>query len=178
MRRQRTRCAARRRWDESRALLLMCRRGRFYQISGPRPFLVEPLLRSLADLFGGDGADAIRPASDVVDAQAGGERAAIPARQRRLVVLGVDGFGDQLGLDAFEIFGANPVLSDIRNYIVDHLLDLREFDAGSRRGRDRELRRIERGALISGAGGDRERLFDHEPAIEEGMAGPPPHWPT
>ena len=100
--------------NESRTLLLAFRRGVLDQIAGHRTFLVEPFLRGGADLFGGDGANAIRPASDILDAEAGGERPAIPARQRCLVVLGVDGFCDQLGLDAFEIFGANRVFARCR----------------------------------------------------------------
>ncbi len=139
------------------------------QIAGHRTLLVEPFLRGVADLFGGDGADAIRPASDVVDAKPGGERAAIPARQRRLVVLGVDRFRDQLGLDPLEILGAGGVLDHVRDHAVDRLLDLRKLDAGLRRDRDRELRRIERGALIAGAGADRERTVDHQRAVEIGV---------
>ena len=96
--------------DGSRTLLLAFRRGVLDQIAGHRTLLVEPFLRGVADLFGGDGANAIRPAPDVVDAQARGERAAIPARQRRLVVLGVDRFRDQLGLDPLEILGAGRIL--------------------------------------------------------------------
>src|SRR5258708_29962984 len=143
--------------DKSRTLLLALRRGILDQIAGHRTLLVEPFLRGGADLFGGDGADAIRPASDVVDAQAGGERAAIPARQRRLIVLGVDGLGDKLGLDPLEVLGAHRVLPEIRYHTVDHLLDLRELHAGLRRGRDHELRRVVRGALVSGAVADRGR---------------------
>src|ERR1700730_2998447 len=118
------RCATRKSWDKSRTLLLAFRRGVLDQIAGHRTFLVEPFLRGVADLIGGDGANAVRPASDVVDAQAGGERAAVPARQSGLVVLGVDRFRNQLGLDPLEILGANRILSDVRNYAVDHLLDL------------------------------------------------------
>ena len=89
------------------------------QIAGHRTFLVEPFLRGVANLFGGDGANAVRPASDVVDAKAGGECRAVPARQRRLVVLGIDRSGDELGLDALEILGGHRVLSDIRYHAVD-----------------------------------------------------------
>src|SRR6266404_981208 len=132
-------------WDKSRTLLLALRRGVLDQIAGYRALLVEPFVRGIADLFGGDGANAIGPASDVVDAQAGGERTAIPACQRRLIVLGVDRLRDQLGLDAFEILGPHGVLPDVRYHFIDRLLDLRKFDAGFRCGRDRELRRVERG---------------------------------
>jgi len=76
------------------------------QIAGDRTLLVQPFLRHRADLFGGHRTDPVRPAADVLDAQAGGERAAIPARQDRLVVLGVDRFRNELGLHAFEILGA------------------------------------------------------------------------
>src|SRR5260370_5491885 len=93
-------------WNTSRTLLLAFRRGILDQIAGHRTFLVEPFLRGVADLFGGDGANAIRPGSHVVDAPAGGERSAIPARQRRLTVLCVDCLGGKLGLDPLEIVGA------------------------------------------------------------------------
>src|SRR4051794_10799749 len=93
-------------WDRSRTLLLAFRRGILDQIAGHRTFLVEPFLRGIADLVGGDGPNAVRPASDIVDVQAGGQRSAVPARQRRLIVLGVDRLGDQLGLDALEILGS------------------------------------------------------------------------
>src|SRR6266481_2765930 len=156
--------------DNSRTLLLALRRGILDQIAGHRTFLVEPFLRDIADLFGGDGANTIGPVSDVVDAQAGGERTAIPARQRRLVVLGVDCFRNKLGLDAFKVFGANRILSDIRDHAFDRLLDLRKLDARFRRDGNHELRRIERGALISGAGTDRERPVDHQCAIKVGIA--------
>src|SRR5882724_918537 len=116
-------------WDRSRTLLLALRRGVLDQIAGYRALLVEPFVRGIADLFGGDGANAIGPASDIVDAQAGGERTAIPAGQRRLIVLGVDRLRDQLGLDAFEILGAHRVLSEIGDHVVDHLLNLCELDA-------------------------------------------------
>ena len=96
--------------DGSRTLLLALRRGVLDQIAGDRALLVQPFLRRGADLFGGDRADAVRPASDVLDAEPRGERAAIPARQRRLVVLGVDRLRDQLRLDPLEILGADRVL--------------------------------------------------------------------
>ena len=63
---------------------------------------------------------------DVFDAQPGRHRRAVPAGERRLIVLGVDCLGDQLGLDAFEVFGADAVLLDIGDHVVDRLLDLRE----------------------------------------------------
>src|SRR3954471_5613107 len=95
----------------SRALLLALRRGGILdQIAGHRTLLVEPFLGGVTDLFGGDAADAIRPAPDVVDREPGGQGAAVPAGQRRLAVLGVDRFGNQLGLDPFEILGARRVL--------------------------------------------------------------------
>ena len=74
----------------SRTFLLALRRGVLDQVAGHRALLVEPFLRGVANLFGGDGADAVRPAPDIVDAEPRGQRAAIPACQRRLVVLGVD----------------------------------------------------------------------------------------
>src|SRR4029078_12009692 len=92
-RQQRMQLRARKSRDKSPTLLLAFRllafrRGILDQIAGHRALLVEPFLRGVADLFGGDGANAIRPASDVLDAQTGGKRAAIPARQGRLIVLG------------------------------------------------------------------------------------------
>src|SRR3954452_22898246 len=97
------RSAARQSESGSRAFLLALRRGGILdQVAGHRTLLVEPFLRGLADLFGGDGANPVGPASDIVDRKPGGERAAIPARQRRLAVLGVDRFRNQLGLDPFE----------------------------------------------------------------------------
>src|SRR6516165_4910019 len=83
------------------------------------------------------GTDAIGPASDVFDAKPGGQRAAIPAGERSLVILCIDRFGDKLGFDPFEIFGANRPLPDIRDHLVDHLLDLRKFDTRPWRSRDR-----------------------------------------
>src|ERR1700681_504839 len=62
-------CSLEKSWDRSRTLLLAFRRGVLDQVAGHRALLVEPFLRRVADLFGGDGANAIRPASDIVDAQ-------------------------------------------------------------------------------------------------------------
>src|SRR5258708_30198619 len=87
--------------DKSRTLLLAFRRAILDQIAGDRTVLVEPFLRGGADLFGGDGADAVRPTPDVLDAQPGGERPAIPARQRRLLVPRVDRPRTQLALGPF-----------------------------------------------------------------------------
>src|ERR1700722_13387819 len=161
-------------WEKScngsRTLLLTLRRAVLDQITGHRTFLVEPFLCGGTDLFGGDGANAIRPVSDVLDTEAGGERAPIPARQDRLVVLGVDGPCDQLGLDALEILGVNRVLRDVGDHLVDRLLHLRKLDAGFRRRRDGELGRIERGALVAGAGADREWTVDPQRAIKIGVA--------
>jgi len=39
------------------------------EIAGHRTLLVQPFLRGIADLIGGDGADAIRPAPDIIDTQ-------------------------------------------------------------------------------------------------------------
>src|SRR5258707_14143333 len=105
------RSAARLSENGSRAFLLALRRGGILdEVAGHRTFLVEPFLSSVTDLLGGDGANPVGPASDIVDRKPGGERAAIPARQCRLVVLGVDRLRNQLGLDPLEIFGAGGVL--------------------------------------------------------------------
>src|SRR5581483_12237270 len=106
----------------SRTLLLALRRGVLDQIAGDGTLLVQPFLRDRAHLLGGDGADAIRPASDVLDARAGGEPAAIPARQGGLVVLGVDRLRDQLRLDPLEVLGGRRMLRDVRYDLVEHLL--------------------------------------------------------
>src|SRR5258708_2546266 len=71
-------------------------------------------LRGGGAWWGGGGARGARPSSNVLDPGAGGGPPAIPARQRRLIVLGVDRFGDQLGLDPFEILWESELLSDIR----------------------------------------------------------------
>src|SRR5258708_7259114 len=168
--------------DKSRTLLLALRRGILDQIAGDRTVLVEPFLRGGANLFGGDGANAVRPAPDVLDAQPGGERPAIPARQRRLIVLGVDRLRNQLGLDAFEVLWRRELLSDIGYHAIDHLLDLRKLHARLRRRRDHELGRIERRALVTGAGADRERPVARHRALEIGIAAaahqlPPPLHP-
>src|SRR5258708_19517724 len=88
--------------DKSRTLLLALRRGILDQIAGDRTVLVEPFLRGGADLFGGDGANAIRPPPDILDPQPGGEPPALPARQRRLLVLALDRLRTQLRLAPFQ----------------------------------------------------------------------------
>src|SRR5260370_5469056 len=160
--------------DKSRTLLLALRRGILDQIAGDRTVLVEPFLRGGANLFGGDGANAVRPAPDVLDAQPGGERPAIPARHRRLIVLGVDRLRNQLGLDAFEVLWRRELLSDIGYHAIDHLLDLRKLHARLRRRRDQELGRIGRRALLPAAGADRELPVYHRRAITLAIA-PPAH---
>src|SRR5260370_10153281 len=85
--------------DKSRTLLLAFRRGILDQITGDRTVLVEPFLRGGADLFGGDRANAVRPAPDVPDAQPRGQRPTIPPRPRRLILLCVDRLRNQLGSD-------------------------------------------------------------------------------
>src|SRR5258708_13676434 len=163
--------------DKSRTLLLALRRGILDQIAGDRTVLVEPFLRGGADLFGGDGANAVRPAPDVLDPQPGGELPPLPARQRPLIVLGVDRLRNQLGLDAFEVLWRRELLSDIGYHAIDHLLDLRKLHARLRRRRDHELGRIERSALVTGAGADRERPVHHQPAIQIAIAAPPHQLP-
>src|SRR4051794_7485544 len=113
----------------SRTLLLALGRGVLDQVAGHRTLLVEPFLRGGAHLLGGDGADAIRPASNIVDAQTAGEGGAIPAREAGLVVLGVDRSCDQLGLDPLQVFGTDGVTSDVGDDAVDRLLYLGEFNA-------------------------------------------------
>src|SRR5204863_862626 len=83
--------------------------------------------------------------------------------------LGVDRLRNQLGLDPLEILGAGGILDDVRNHAVDRLLDLRKLHAGLWRNRDRELRGIQRSALVTGAGADRERTVDHQRAVEIGV---------
>src|SRR5260370_9459807 len=125
-------------------------------MGGASGFVWEPFLRGGGTLFGGGGANAARPPPVIPHAQPGGERPAIPARQRRLIVLGVDRLRNQLGLDAFEVLWRRELLSDIGYHAIDHLLDLRKLHARLRRRRDHELGRIERSALVTGAGPDRE----------------------
>src|SRR6266699_2688892 len=84
---ERVRSVSRRSRQMSRALLLGLRRGVLDQIAGHRSLFVEPFSRCIADLFGGDGPDPVRPTADIIDAQSDGDRAAIPARQRGLAVL-------------------------------------------------------------------------------------------
>src|SRR5438309_11578816 len=103
----------------SRTLLLALYCGVLYQIAGHRTPFVEPLLRRGAYLSRGDGANAIRPAPDILDAQPGCEGAAIPAGQRGLIVLRVDRLGNELGLHPLEILGTDITLSDIRYHAVD-----------------------------------------------------------
>ena len=74
---------------------------------------VEPLLCRLLHRVGGDGADAVGPGFDHVDGLAAGDRGAIPARERRLIVLGVDRVGDQPVLGAVELVGVDAVLDDV-----------------------------------------------------------------
>ena len=57
------------------------------EIAGDRAALVEPLARRLLHGFGGDGAHAVGPGADIIDRGAGGQRRAVPVRQRTLIVL-------------------------------------------------------------------------------------------
>ncbi len=84
----------------------------------------------VAYLFGGDGADAIRPCAHVIDAEPDGDGGAVPARQGGLAVLRIDRLGDHLRLDALEVFGGHRIGREFRDHFVDGLLDLREFNAG------------------------------------------------
>ena len=116
---------------ESRTVLLVPRcDGIVDQIAGYRALLVEPLLRGRAHLFGGDRANAIRPISDVLDPQPADQCTAVPARHRYLVILGVDRLSNELSLDAIEVVGADRILQDVGNHIVENLLDLGELDPG------------------------------------------------
>src|SRR6185295_5178582 len=101
----RMRGAARQSKNGSRALLLAFRRGVLDEIAGHRAVLFKPFFCGVADLFGGNGANPVWPAPDVVDGKPRRQRAAIPARQRSLIVLGVDRLRNQLGLDPLEILG-------------------------------------------------------------------------
>src|ERR1700730_16595793 len=81
----------------SRALLLA--RGRvLHQIAGDRVSLVEPGAGSLAQVARGDRANALGPGLHVLDRRSAGEGAAIPTGELRLVVLRINGVGDQPGL--------------------------------------------------------------------------------
>src|SRR5579862_8113638 len=71
----------------SRAVLLGLQA--LYQIAGDRPADVEPPLRSLLDGIGGHGVKVIGPRADLIHGFPGRQTGAVPARQRRLVVLGI-----------------------------------------------------------------------------------------
>src|SRR6202035_5756424 len=64
------------------------------EIAGHRPAAVEPLPRHCLHGIGRDGADMVGPGLDHVDGLAAGDRRAVPARERRLIVLSIDRFGD------------------------------------------------------------------------------------
>ena len=81
----------------------------FDQIAGHRPAHVEPWRAASLHRIGGHGADAVGPGADLLDGLAGRQRRAVPARQRRLVVLGIDGVGDQPVLGAIELVGGDAI---------------------------------------------------------------------
>ena len=143
-------------------------RASFDQIAGDRAALVEPLPRGVAHLVGRDGADAVGPGLHAVDGQAGGQRRAIPARQRALAVLRIDRIGDQPVLGALELLGGDALVDQVGDHRVDRALELRQRRAVGRRAVDAEPRRVERGALIPGAGADRDAAF---PPPARGRAG-------
>ena len=56
-----------------------------------------------------DRTNAVRPSVDIFDRLPGGERGAVPTRQSRLVILGIDGVGDQPSFGAVEFIAADAL---------------------------------------------------------------------
>ena len=64
--------------------------------------LVEPAGR-LFHVLGGHRLDPLGPLRDILKPEAGRQRRAVPAGERRLIVLRIDRFGDEPGFGALEI---------------------------------------------------------------------------
>ncbi len=96
----------------------------FDEIARHRLAAVEPRAGGLLNGVGGHRADAVGPGADHVDGLAGRQRRAVPARQGRLIVLGVDRVRDQPVLGAIEFVGGDAVRDDVVEDGIDALLDL------------------------------------------------------
>ena len=83
-----------------------------------------------------------------------------------MIVLRIDEVGDEPGLGARQFVGGHPVLGQLGDDAVEGLLELGKAGAGPRRGIDAEPRRIERHALVPGAGIRGETLVDHQRPVE------------
>ena len=137
---------------------------------------VEPGAGGFLHRVGGDGANAVRPGCGPCSTVcAGRQRRAVPARQRRLVVLGVDRIRNEPVLGAVELVGGNAMLDDIGEHGVDRRFDVVQRHARLRRAVDAELAVVERRARIVGAGIEREPLIDHERAVEPAVRAAAEH---
>ena len=95
---------------------------------------------------------------DIRDRKAGRERRAIPARERGLAVLRIDGVGDEARLGAAEIGLVDAIGGDLRDDCVDGRFKPLQRHARGRQGEDVKARVVDRRALIMGAGRDRDLL--------------------
>ena len=117
--------------------------------------------------FGGDRADAVRPAAHVVDGGAGRQRGAVPARHADLVVLRIDRVGDQAR--SWRARAPRPMTPLAISSAITRVgvgFELRQRDALARRDVDAEFRHVERGAVVPGAGAHRDALVHHQRAVE------------
>ena len=136
------------------------------QVAGDGAPPVEPLARRGEHVLGAHRFDALRPFLNVADRLAGGERRAVPARQRELAVLSVDRFGDEARLGALELGGVDARRSSQPERGRPRRRD-RQGNAGGGNGVEEEARVVERRAHVVGAGGDRLLLLQHQLAIEQ-----------
>ena len=104
-----------------------------------------------------DRLDLRRPFLDVLDGLADRQRRAIPAREVRLAVLGINGVGDEPRLGAVERLRPR-LLQEPRQRLVERLVERLEAHTGSRRHVDDEAALVERRAVIIGPGVDRDFL--------------------
>ena len=108
------------------------------------------------------------PARHVLDRQPGRQRGAVPARQRGLVVLRIDGVGDEPRLGPLQIVGVDdrrsrPSGSRRRSASSS----ASSVTSGGRHGPDVEARVVERRAHVVGAGRRPRSSVEHERLVEQ-----------
>ena len=135
------------------------------QIAGDGALLVEPMKR-LFHLIAGHALDELRPIDDLRHREAGRERGAEIACQRRLAVALVDRVGDEPRLGALKLGFGKTAFGHFGKRLVERGLELFKRHALRRHGVNPEEVVIERGARVPGARRHRELALEHEALVE------------
>src|ERR1700722_20501763 len=108
--------------------------------------MIDPAARRSNHALRAAAFDPRRPYLDAAQGLADRQRRAIPAREVRLAVAGVNGVCDHAGLSALEVAGVDPVMHELRQRMTKRLVEHFERYARRRRHVDDEPALVNRPA--------------------------------